>query len=152
MRWPHILLLAGALPLMAQQPPRQRDLKYEKDEPAVTKPRVSIPRGYALVVGISNYKNLPSKAQLDFPERDAESMYSVLISPEGGNFKAEDVHKLIGPKATGAALRRELEEWLPRVAKDDDRVLIYFAGHGFVNGGRGYLAPYDIDPANIATS
>lgn len=139
------------LSMMAQQP-RQRDLKYEKDDPAVTKPPVGIPRGYALVIGIANYKNLPSKAQLEFPERDAESMYSVLISPEGGNFKAEDVHRLIGPKATMANMRRELEEWLPRVAKDDDRVLIYFAGHGFVNNGRGYLAPYDIDPGNIAAS
>ena len=42
-----------------------------------------------------------------------------------------------------------MEEWLPSVAKDDDRVLIYFAGHGFVHNGKAYLAPYDIDPNNI---
>ncbi len=41
-------------------------------------------------------------------------------------------------------MRRELEEWLPSVAKEDDRVLVYFAGHGFVVQNQPYLAPYDI--------
>jgi tetratricopeptide (TPR) repeat protein len=35
--------------------------------------------------------------------------------------------------------------WLPGAAKPDDRVVIYFAGHGFIVGGKGYLAPYDFD-------
>jgi hypothetical protein len=39
-------------------------------------------------VGIASYKNLPSKAQLEFSERDADAIYSILISPEGGNFHA----------------------------------------------------------------
>ena len=50
-------------------------------------------------------------------------MYSILISPEGGNFKAENVRKLVGPRATLANVRREIEDWLPKVARDDDRVL-----------------------------
>src|SRR5581483_9666982 len=101
------------------------------------------------IVGIAGYKNLPSSAQLDFSERDADAIYSILISPEGGNFRAENVHRLIGAKATLANLRQEIESWLPAVAKEDDRVFIYFAGHGFVQGGRAYLAPYDLDPKNI---
>ncbi|PYT24509.1 MAG: hypothetical protein DMG58_25885 [Acidobacteria bacterium] len=76
----------------------------------------------------------------------------MLISTEGGNFRAENVHKLVGARATLARLRYELEEWLPSVAKDDDRVLIYFAGHGFVYSGKAYLAPYDIDLKNIAAT
>lgn len=140
--------LLSVLLAQPQQQPRARDLKYEEDKPAA--PPVAIPRSYALVVGISNYKNLPAKAQLDFPERDAQSVYSILISPEGGNFRAENVHRLIGAKATLAGIRQELETWLPSVAKSDDRVLIYFAGHGFIHQQRAYLAPWDIDPNKIS--
>jgi tetratricopeptide (TPR) repeat protein len=135
----------------AQAPQQKsRDLKYEEDRPAQAP--VAIPRGYALVVGIAKYKNLPAKAQLDYAERDAESVYSVLINPEGGNFRAENVHRLIGPKATLANLKQELEVWLPSVAKEPDRVVIYFAGHGFISGARAFLAPYDIDPSNVGAS
>jgi tetratricopeptide (TPR) repeat protein len=153
MRTACLFALFAAIGLAQTAPVQQRDLKLERDEqptlPA-SPSKPAIPRSYALVVGIANYQKLAANAQLLFPERDAEAIYSVLISPEGGNFRAENVHKLIGPRATLANLRRELEEWLPSVAKDDDRVLIYFAGHGFVHIGRAYLAPYDIDPDNIA--
>src|SRR5712692_2978149 len=131
----------------ANQGKSSRDLRYEEDRPAA--PSVAIPRGYALIVGIGAYKNLPAKAQLEFAERDAEAMYSILINPESGNFRAENVHRLLGAKATLAALKQELEVWLPSVAKEDDRVVIYFAGHGFIQGGRAYLAPHDLDPNNI---
>jgi len=158
--WALALVLA---PLAAAQQPapqagdkQQRDLRIEKDAPPATvstQPQaLHIPRSYALVVGIANYQNLPAAKQLQFPERDAEAIYSILISTEGGNFHAENVHKLVGAKATLTALRHELEEWLPSVTKDDDRVLIYFAGHGFVSGGKAYLAPYDIDLNNIVST
>ena len=158
-----LILAAAAVAMAAQtQPPdkQRRDLKYESGAPpakpvapAVVEPAVvAIPRSYALVVGIANYKNLATKDQLQFSERDAEAIYSILISPEGGNFHAENVHKLTGSRATLANLRHELETWLPATAQSDDRVLIYFAGHGFVFDGRAYLAPYDLDPANIAST
>jgi tetratricopeptide (TPR) repeat protein len=142
-----VLLAAFAWAQTPDQAAKDRDLKLDK--PAEVKP-VTIPRSYALVIGISKYKNLPPEGQLDFPVRDAESIYTVLISAEGGRFEAQNVHKLIGPQATLANIRLELEHWLPSVAKDDDRVLIYFAGHGFVFGGKAYLAPYDINRNNIA--
>src|SRR5258706_2307358 len=147
-----LLFVALGSPLPGQDK-KQRDLKMETAFPATAPgaPQAfKIPRSYALVVGVASYQNLPPSHQLQFPDRDAESIYSILISSEGGNFRAENVHKLVGPKATLAKLRYELEEWLPSVTKDDDRVLIYFAGHGFVYGGKGYLAPYDFDLKNIA--
>ena len=143
-----VALLAAAQPPSRDQGKQQRDLKYEESNTAAT-PAVTVPRGYALIIGIGNYKNLPGRAQLEFSERDADAMYSILISPEGGNFRAENVHRLTGQQATLANVKRELESWLPSVAKEEDRVVIYFAGHGFVAGGRAYLAPYDLDPNNI---
>ncbi|HEY3841416.1 MAG TPA: caspase family protein, partial [Bryobacteraceae bacterium] len=135
----------------APSPPKtERDLKLDTGNTRSTPSGVVVPRSYALVVGISQYKNLPPEGQLQFPERDAESIYTVLISAEGGQFEPGNVHKLIGSQATLANLRKELEQWLPSVTKDDDRVLIYFAGHGFVSSGKAYLAPYDIDRLNIS--
>jgi len=140
-----LILLA---PLGAQQPQQQRDLTIEKDLPETPKPAaVIIPRSYALVVGIAGYQD--ARLNLLYSERDAQSIFDVLISPEGGNFHRENVHLLIGAKATLANMRHELEVWLPSQAKDGDRVLIYFAGHGFVFEGHGYLAPYDIDRGKV---
>ncbi len=134
----------------AQQSSETRDLKTV--DLSTKKAQVSIPRSYALVIGIAKYKNLPESAQLSFPNRDAEDMYTTLISAEGGQFPAENVHKLIDEKATVENVRHELEVWLPSVTKDDDRVLIYFAGHGFVSSGKAYLATYDVDLHNIANT
>ena len=103
------VVLCAAAPLTAQPKPsgtRQRDLYTEEARPPA--PRPSIPRSYALVVGISNYRSLKPEQQLRFAERDAEAMFSILISTEGGNFPAENVRLLTGSKATLANLRREL--------------------------------------------
>ncbi len=143
--------------ILCQDPLDEKDKRgldvIEQDILSIDKtPEVNIPRGYALIVGIAKYRNLPAAAQLHYSERDAESIYSILISPEGGNFKAENVHKLIGSNATLSRLRQELESWLPSVAEDEDRVLIYFAGHGFVSDNRAFLAPYDINLKDISDS
>jgi len=160
MRILRLATLAAASALLSAQAPaqppqrQQRDLRYEDERPtAPAKPAsATIPRSYALIIGVAQYQKLPAEAQLKYAERDAEAIYSILISPEGGNFRAENVHKLVGPRATLANVKKEIEEWLPSVARDDDRVLIYFAGHGFVYDGAGYLAPYDFDSNRIRQS
>ena len=140
-----LLFLLLLLTLSAAAQTQQRDLTVEKLAPA---PKTQqIPVSYAVIVGISHYRNLPEKDQLHFADRDAQSIFTALISPEGGNFRVENVHMLTNEKATLADLRREIDTWLPSVAKEDDRVLIYFAGHGFMYQGKGYLAPFDMEPA-----
>lgn len=131
-----------------------RDLSIDKDRPSITAKPVAafnVPRSYAVLIGIGAYAS-PNVRPLLFTERDVESIFSVLISPEGGNFHWENVHKLVGPKATLANMRHELEEWLPSVAQADDRVLVYFAGHGVIAGNQAYLAPYDIKTDDIGAT
>ncbi|MCX6612680.1 MAG: hypothetical protein NTW74_17745, partial [Acidobacteria bacterium] len=100
------ILIAGSF-LFAQRadPKKARDLKVEADpfpegESQLMTKKVEIPRSYAIVMGVGAYQNLPKDLHLAYSERDADSLYSILISLEGGNFRSENVKKLLGPKAT----------------------------------------------------
>jgi len=147
-------LLAGfALAALAQPPAplAERDLQLKRvAQPDELKTEVSVPRGYAIVIGVGNYKNLPPEQNLRFAESDAEAVARVLIGKEGGNIEPENLKKLVGPKANLAEIKRQIEEWLPSVAQPADRVIVYFVGHGMVAGGEGYFAPYDVELDRIA--
>ena len=145
-------LAAAALAAQApqQDQPRGRDLVLDAPAADAGMVPLTMPRGYALVVGVGEYRNLDESRQLLYSESDAEAMYRVLISPEGGQFPPENVRLLTGAQATLANIRQALEEWLPSVAAPADRVVVYFAGHGLVEGGRGYLAPWDFEPGRVA--
>ena len=147
------LILAGqsATQTGPQNPVSGRDLKLELT-PETDRSVGVVPRGYALIIGVAKYQNLDASQQLRFPESDAEAIQRTLISKEGGAFPAENVHLLQGKQATLAGIRHELEVWLPSVAQPEDRVIVYFAGHGFIKNGRGYLAPWDVHPDRIETS
>jgi tetratricopeptide (TPR) repeat protein len=151
-------VLLAALTSMAAQVPQapgdiqQRDLKVRPLRESGKNQTLAVPRGYALIVGIGSYQKLPAEEFLKFSESDAEAIYRVLIGQQGGAFPAENVHRLIGPQATLQNLRHELEEWLPSVAQDTDRVVVYFAGHGLVLHGQGYLAPWDVDISHAETT
>ena len=131
-----------------QDQSRSRDLLFETGD-AENGPPLTMPRGYALVIGVGEYRDLDESQQLQFAESDAEAMYRVLISHEGGAFPPEHVRMLTGEQATLANIRYALEDWLPSVAMPADRVIVYFAGHGLVKNGRGYLAPWDVDPNRL---
>ena len=133
-----------------RNPIGSRDLTLDFGAPddASARPQ-AVPRGYALVIGVGAYRNLDESQQLPFAESDARAMYRVLISHEGGAFPAENVRMLAGEQASLANIRHALEEWLPSVAAPSDRVVVYFVGHGFVKDGRGYLAPWDVDPGRL---
>src|ERR1019366_5231468 len=98
-----LLALFAALAFAQPPPPtQQRNLKVEKLDtvPAGTAKPIRIPVSYAVIVGISRYRNLADKDQLHFAESDAQAIFTSLISPEGGNFRVENVHMLTNDKAT----------------------------------------------------
>ena len=140
---------AHAPQVPANQKPRDLILA-PKNTPLQVK--TAVPRGYALIVGVSNYQNLDASKQLRFPESDADAFYRVLISHAGGAFPAENVRFLKGAQATLTNIKDALETWLPSVAQPTDRVVVYFAGHGFVQNGKGFLAPYDVHPDRLDTT
>ncbi len=105
---------------------------------------------WAVVIGVSSYKNLSPEQQLRFAHRDAQEFAAFLRSPYGGSFPSNQLKLLVNQEATLPAIRTALGTWLPRSAEADDVVYIFFAGHGVVEGERdGYLLPYDADPQNL---
>jgi tetratricopeptide (TPR) repeat protein len=143
-------LLAQTQPIPAQNPnDGVRDLTRTRPPENNASSSGVVQESYALVIGITHYANLLPSQQLRYPDRDAQSIYTTLISQQGGQFPANHVHVLTDAQATHANILQELESWLPSVTAPNDRVLIYFAGHGFISGGKGYLATYDVDPHNI---
>jgi tetratricopeptide (TPR) repeat protein len=153
-----VALTCGAgLAARAQQPGNleKRDLEIQSmpaPAPSVASRIAAVPRGYAVVIGVAKYEKLAPEDNLTFPESDADAIRQVLISKQGGAFPDANVKLLVGRNATLQNIRQALEEWLPSHVQEQDRALVYFAGHGFVKAGKGYLAPWDVDPANPDTT
>jgi hypothetical protein len=92
---------------------------------------------HALVIGINNYKHLP---KLQMATKDAKAVAKVLENDYG--FK---VTLLIDPIRNDIVdAFDELQETL----NDKDNLLIYYAGHGWLNEevDRGYWLPVDAKP------
>ncbi len=111
---------------------------------------------FAVVVGIARYSERLAagpEGELWYAEKDAQELYAILLSKEGGAYPPENVRKLIGADAILAHLRDALENWLPsKAANANDRVLIFFSGHGVLENGRGYVLPFDADRRDLAKS
>lgn len=94
---------------------------------------------YALVIGISQYAYINP---LQYADDDAELFADYLVKQkvcERGN-----IYKLIDGDATRVNIFRQLK-WVNQQLKSNDRVFIYFAGHGDVESDieKGYFLPYD---------
>lgn len=83
---------------------------------------------WALVVGISKFED-PSIPQLKFASKDALDFANFLVNK--CNFQRDHVRLLLNEKATQRRILEELgDRFLPRVARHDDLVVLYFSGHG----------------------
>ena len=93
---------------------------------------------YALIIGIDKYENVRS---LDYAVKDAEDIKSMLM--DKFNFKQANIVLLKNEQATKTSILQEFSN-ITKKAGENDRVLIFFAGHGetedLPDGGEmGYL-------------
>jgi uncharacterized caspase-like protein len=113
---------------------------------------------WAVVIGIGGYESalIP---RLKYTVADAEAVYQTLIRSAG--FKKDNVMLLTDRTERKPTLRNikwALGTFLSKVARKDDTVLIFFAGHGAPDvdirgaerdGLAKYLIPQDADPDDL---
>jgi uncharacterized caspase-like protein len=139
LRWLCLLPLLGLLLTVASA---------QADEP---------PRQWAVLIGVQKHAN--PLFNLHFPTNDVLALRKVLV--ERAALPAERILQLadldeIGKEnkarlPTLANLRRELPAFLAKVGKND-RVLVFFSGHGIAHKGQTYLVPRDFDAKAPADS
>jgi uncharacterized caspase-like protein len=106
---------------------------------------------YALIIGINHYHNVDP---LNYAVKDAVSIQHILIN--SFDFQAENTILLTDEEATKTSILQEFSN-LTKKAGENDRVLIFFAGHGMTgdlpSGGElGYLIPVDGNIHNLYIS
>ena len=97
---------------------------------------------YALIIGVDHYSDSAHFPSLPFAQADARALRELLIDPERGGWQPENVIGLLEEEATRDEVEGQLRELFLVRAQQQDLVLLYFAGHAFLDSatGDGYLA------------
>jgi formylglycine-generating enzyme required for sulfatase activity len=137
-----LLILAGANGAGAQRQSVEIELK----------PGASISAygdSWAVIVGINGYQN-PQIPKLRAAINDARAVERTLLAQ---GFRRDRIITLVDAQATKAAIERVLGDQLRTQMREQDRLLVFFAGHGTtvrVQGDdEGYLMPVDADPSQL---
>ncbi len=121
-------------------------------DPAQTPPPPMAPyrESWAAVIGIDAYQTWPA---LSYASNDAQAVRDLLLNKY--NFKPDHVFLLLDKQATRQNILSLLGDKLanPDLVKHEDRVFVFFAGHGATRhlaSGRdlGYIIPVDADLSN----
>ncbi|MBS1920636.1 MAG: caspase family protein [Bacteroidetes bacterium] len=81
---------------------------------------------YAIIIGLSKYKNV---TPLQYADRDARSFEDFLLSEAGGKIPITNIETFLNENATRTNIGDAISE-IARKAKPGDRVYFFFAGHG----------------------
>lgn len=106
---------------------------------------------YAVVIGINEYQKWP---KLQYAVQDAKAIRDTLINRFG--FANERVFTLTNGEATRNNILALFHDKLAEAKlKKDDRIFVFFAGHGAtrqLSSGRnlGYIIPADSDPQQVS--
>ena len=128
------------------------DTRGEQPEAAAAAPAVQPYReSWAAIIGIDDYVNWQ---KLQYAAHDAEGVKDELIQKY--NFKPDHVFTLLNGQATRQNILTLLGDKLgdPTVVQHEDRVFVFYAGHGATRklaSGRelGYIIPVDADLTNL---
>jgi hypothetical protein len=105
---------------------------------------------WALVIGINEYHNV---LPLEYACNDAEAVAQALI--DGFDFPESNVTLLTNEEASRDNLREAFLDFAQGKVEPDDRVLVFFAGHGHTQLGprreAGFLVPVDGTPDKLSS-
>ena len=106
---------------------------------------------HALVIGINEYTHAP---RLGYARNDAEAFARTLR--DRFEFPESNITLLTDAAAThGGILRVFMKYAQDSIVAGDDRIVVFFAGHGHTVPGRrgetGFLVPVDGNPADLST-
>ena len=99
---------------------------------------------YAVIIGIADYQALTYRTgDLRFSDRDARQVAAFLRSKSGGSVPESHIRLLTNKQATLSAINQALTIF--QRAGANDRVILYFSGHGLPDG----FVPYDAKPGQL---
>jgi hypothetical protein len=106
---------------------------------------------HALIIGINRYQSVPPLAHA---RNDAEAVAATLHARFG--FPNENIAILLDEKATRAAISTAFLRFANNsVTRPDDRLIVFYAGHGHTMSGRtrevGFLVPVDVKIDDLST-
>ena len=108
---------------------------------------------YALLIGISKYKN--PQLNLQFADKDAIDFSKMVVTQRFGGVPPQNVLLLTDEKGTAGAVRNGFQQFLKGKATKADTVIILLASHGTAeNPGTqdSYVLTYDSDPQDLKST
>jgi hypothetical protein len=96
----------------------------------------------AIIIGISDYKNLP---KADFANDDARVFYDYAI--RALSIKPDNIKLLVDGDASEVGIYKAFKTWLPSKVRSSTDVYVFYSGHGLpTSDGKGlYLLPQQTD-------
>lgn len=103
---------------------------------------------YVLIISIEKYHEDKDFQIVNFALEDAQDFKNAML---GIGCKKENITELLNEKATKTLIKEKLRKLAEKATKDD-RIFVYFAGHGFYINGENVIAPVDTIKTSLEKS
>jgi EAL domain-containing protein (putative c-di-GMP-specific phosphodiesterase class I) len=105
---------------------------------------------YAVLMGFNEYSD-KDLHHLSYAEQDAQEFYNLLTDPDIGNYPKENIKLLTGKNIQTTEVEKELYKQVVKNRSENDTVLVYYSGHGFIAGDKqqAFLGTPDITITDI---